>query len=150
MKESILNQSTRILSMLQLEGRWVTISRNTKMWSTTSEPKSSSLAKRITWLPFLLAEFSFLLLIMNRIESIGSLEFYGKSGSLQRKQITLVDDDGVKLKFLLWGEQVLLANLFRWYLELDIFFFFLLYLFFFYTSKKNLTYFQCWKYACTG
>lgn len=50
---------------------------------------------------------------MNRIESIGSLEFYGKSGSLQRKQITLVDDDGVKLKFLLWGEQVLLANLFR-------------------------------------
>ncbi|KAJ7955229.1 Nucleic acid-binding-like protein [Quillaja saponaria] len=44
-----------------------------------------------------------------RIENIGSLE---KFGSLQRKQITLVDNDGVKLKFLLWGEQILLANLF--------------------------------------
>lgn len=48
-----------------------------------------------------------------RIESIGSLEFQGRFGSLQRKQITLVDNDGVKLKFVLWGEQVLLANLFR-------------------------------------
>ncbi|KAJ9699787.1 hypothetical protein PVL29_005586 [Vitis rotundifolia] len=46
-----------------------------------------------------------------RIESIGSLETQGKFGSIQRKQITLVDNDGVKLKFLLWGEQVLLANL---------------------------------------
>ncbi|KAB1213496.1 hypothetical protein CJ030_MR5G003434 [Morella rubra] len=47
-----------------------------------------------------------------RIESIGSLEIQGSSGSLQRKQITLVDNDGVKLEFFLWGEQVLLANLF--------------------------------------
>ncbi|XP_007035787.2 PREDICTED: uncharacterized protein LOC18603642 isoform X1 [Theobroma cacao] len=47
-----------------------------------------------------------------RIESIGSLEILGKCGSLQRKQITLVDNDGVKLKFLLWNEQVILANLF--------------------------------------
>ncbi|KAH7538178.1 hypothetical protein FEM48_Zijuj03G0171400 [Ziziphus jujuba var. spinosa] len=47
-----------------------------------------------------------------RIESIGPLEFHGKIGSLQKKQITLVDNDRIKLKFLLWGEQVLLANLF--------------------------------------
>uniref|UniRef100_A0A5B7C8V5 Nucleic acid-binding proteins superfamily n=1 Tax=Davidia involucrata TaxID=16924 RepID=A0A5B7C8V5_DAVIN len=47
-----------------------------------------------------------------RIESIGSLEIQGKNGSLQRKQISLVDNDGVRLKFLLWGEQVILANLF--------------------------------------
>ncbi|GAV70858.1 hypothetical protein CFOL_v3_14356 [Cephalotus follicularis] len=44
-----------------------------------------------------------------RIESIGLLENQGK---LKRKQITLVDNDGVRLKFILWGEQVLLANLF--------------------------------------
>ncbi|CAK9138901.1 unnamed protein product [Ilex paraguariensis] len=48
-----------------------------------------------------------------RIESIRSLESRGKNGNLQTKQITLVDNDGVRLKFLLWGEQVLLANLFR-------------------------------------
>ncbi|XP_057958832.1 uncharacterized protein LOC131151595 isoform X2 [Malania oleifera] len=47
-----------------------------------------------------------------RIESIGLLEIQGNFRSLQRKQITLVDNDGVKLKFLLWGEQILLANLF--------------------------------------
>ncbi|KAL3508164.1 hypothetical protein ACH5RR_033546 [Cinchona calisaya] len=47
-----------------------------------------------------------------RIESIGSLETQGKDGSLQKKQITLVDNDGVKLNFLLWGEQVMLSNLF--------------------------------------
>ncbi|XP_031250574.1 uncharacterized protein LOC116108466 [Pistacia vera] len=47
-----------------------------------------------------------------RIESIGLLEIQGAFGSLQGKQITLVDTDGVRLKFLLWGEQVLLANLF--------------------------------------
>ncbi|CDO98770.1 unnamed protein product [Coffea canephora] len=46
-----------------------------------------------------------------RIESIGSLETQ-KYGNLQKKQITLVDNDGVKLKFLLWGEQVMLSNLF--------------------------------------
>ncbi|OMO53545.1 Nucleic acid-binding protein [Corchorus capsularis] len=47
-----------------------------------------------------------------RIESIGSLEILENCGSIQRKQITLVDNDGVKLKFLLWSEQVILANLF--------------------------------------
>ncbi|EXB71060.1 hypothetical protein L484_004195 [Morus notabilis] len=47
-----------------------------------------------------------------RIEFIGSSEIDGKFGSLQKKQITLVDEDGVKLKFLLWGEQIQLANLF--------------------------------------
>ncbi|XP_016581758.2 uncharacterized protein LOC107879169 isoform X2 [Capsicum annuum] len=47
-----------------------------------------------------------------RIESITSLEVQGKYGSLQRKQINLVDDDDVSSKFILWGEQVLLANLF--------------------------------------
>lgn len=47
-----------------------------------------------------------------RVESIGILESKGKSGDVQRKQIILVDNDGVKLRFLLWGEQILLANLF--------------------------------------
>ncbi|XP_039040261.1 uncharacterized protein LOC120178507 [Hibiscus syriacus] len=47
-----------------------------------------------------------------RIESIGSLETQEQCGGLQRKQITLVDNDGVKLRFLLWNEQVILANLF--------------------------------------
>uniref|UniRef100_A0A2N9IKJ7 Cell division control protein 24 OB domain-containing protein n=1 Tax=Fagus sylvatica TaxID=28930 RepID=A0A2N9IKJ7_FAGSY len=47
-----------------------------------------------------------------RIESIGSLEIPGRFSTLQGKQITLVDNDGVKFNFLLWGEQVLLANLF--------------------------------------
>uniref|UniRef100_A0A6N2MYV5 PPIase cyclophilin-type domain-containing protein n=1 Tax=Salix viminalis TaxID=40686 RepID=A0A6N2MYV5_SALVM len=47
-----------------------------------------------------------------RIESIQSKEIQGTSGSVQRKEITLVDNDGVRLEFLLWGEQVLLANLF--------------------------------------
>lgn len=47
-----------------------------------------------------------------RITSITSLEVQGKYGSLQRKQIDLVDEYGSSAKFLLWGEQVLLANLF--------------------------------------
>ncbi|XP_040373473.1 uncharacterized protein LOC112199485, partial [Rosa chinensis] len=47
-----------------------------------------------------------------RIELIAPLEVRGKFGTLQRKQITLVDDDGAKLQFLLWGDQVVLANLF--------------------------------------
>ncbi|GFQ01767.1 hypothetical protein PHJA_002320600 [Phtheirospermum japonicum] len=47
-----------------------------------------------------------------RIEHIGPLEIQGKYGSLQRKQISLVDNDGMRLKFLLWGEQALVANLF--------------------------------------
>ncbi|XP_021907095.1 uncharacterized protein LOC110821533 isoform X3 [Carica papaya] len=47
-----------------------------------------------------------------RIESIGSMEIHGKIDGLQKKQITLIDNDGIRLKFLLWGEQVPLANLF--------------------------------------
>ncbi|EPS69125.1 hypothetical protein M569_05638, partial [Genlisea aurea] len=46
-----------------------------------------------------------------RIENIGPVELLGKNGSLQRKQITLVDNDGSRLKFLLWGDQLLIANL---------------------------------------
>ncbi|KAL6186058.1 hypothetical protein ACLB2K_042180 [Fragaria x ananassa] len=46
-----------------------------------------------------------------RIEHIGPLEVLGEFGSLQRKRITLVDDDGTKLQFVLWGEQVVLTNL---------------------------------------
>ncbi|XP_073147982.1 uncharacterized protein [Henckelia pumila] len=49
--------------------------------------------------------------LYSRIEHIGSLETHGRSGSLQRKQINLVDNDGVRLKFLLWGEQTAVANL---------------------------------------
>lgn len=40
------------------------------------------------------------------------METHEKYGNLQKKQITLVDNDGAKLKFLLWGEQVMLSNLF--------------------------------------
>ncbi|KAL3626604.1 hypothetical protein CASFOL_030153 [Castilleja foliolosa] len=47
-----------------------------------------------------------------RIEHIGQLEIQGKYLSLQKKQISLVDNDGMRLKFLLWGEQALVANLF--------------------------------------
>ncbi|KAK6930277.1 Cell division control protein 24, OB domain 2 [Dillenia turbinata] len=47
-----------------------------------------------------------------RIESMGSPETQAISGCVQKKQIILVDNDGVKMKFLLWGEQLLLANLF--------------------------------------
>ncbi|GAB2265739.1 hypothetical protein Dimus_000776 [Dionaea muscipula] len=47
-----------------------------------------------------------------RIDCIGPLETLKEFGGLQRKQITLTDSDGMELKFLLWGEQVLLANLF--------------------------------------
>ncbi|XP_027368707.1 uncharacterized protein LOC113874692 [Abrus precatorius] len=46
-----------------------------------------------------------------RIERIESEEILRRFGSLQRKQITLVDGDGVILNFFLWGEQTLLANL---------------------------------------
>ncbi|CAI8599277.1 unnamed protein product [Vicia faba] len=48
-----------------------------------------------------------------RIENIESAEIRGNFGTSQRKQITLVDGDGVALNFFLWSEQVLLANLFR-------------------------------------
>ncbi|TVU44279.1 hypothetical protein EJB05_03715, partial [Eragrostis curvula] len=44
-----------------------------------------------------------------RIEKIESLEPFRCT---ERKQIILVDDDDAKMKFVLWGEQVLLANLF--------------------------------------
>ncbi|XP_022138137.1 uncharacterized protein LOC111009381 isoform X2 [Momordica charantia] len=46
-----------------------------------------------------------------KIESIGPLVVHEKINSIQSIQIILVDNDGLKLKFLLWGEQVLLANL---------------------------------------
>lgn len=55
--------------------------------------------------------------ILDRIEHIGPLEVHGKYGNLQRKQITLVDNDGVRSNFFLWGEQVLIANLFRYILS---------------------------------
>lgn len=48
-----------------------------------------------------------------RIESIGPIEIREKTNGLQMIQIILVDNDGFKLKFLLWGEQVILANLLR-------------------------------------
>lgn len=44
-----------------------------------------------------------------RIEKIETLEPFGCT---ERKQIVLVDNDGEKIKFILWGEQVSLANLF--------------------------------------
>ncbi|XP_031486216.1 uncharacterized protein LOC116254782 [Nymphaea colorata] len=47
-----------------------------------------------------------------RIEAIGPLESHGKFGGLKRRQITLVDNEGYELKFLLWGEQIVLADLF--------------------------------------
>lgn len=80
-----------------------------------------------------------------RIESIGSLEIQGRSSTLQGKQITLVDNDGVKLKFLLWGEQVILANLCRLALAQD---------FVGIALSQNMFitdfFFQCWKHACIG
>ncbi|KAK7264707.1 hypothetical protein RJT34_32317 [Clitoria ternatea] len=48
-----------------------------------------------------------------RIEKIESREIQGRFETLQRKEVTLVDGDGVTLKFFLWGEQTLVANLFR-------------------------------------
>lgn len=56
---------------------------------------------------------SLVFLIDYRIENIESAEIRGRFGTSQRKQITLVDGDGVALNFFLWSEQVLLANLFR-------------------------------------
>lgn len=55
----------------------------------------------------------FLIFNICRIESIGPLVVHEKINSIQSIQIILVDNDGLKLKFLLWGEQVLLANLLR-------------------------------------
>ncbi|VVA97937.1 unnamed protein product [Arabis nemorensis] len=46
-----------------------------------------------------------------RIESIGPLESELKFSTAHRRQIALVDGDGVSLKFILWGEQVIVANL---------------------------------------
>ncbi|VAH97583.1 unnamed protein product [Triticum turgidum subsp. durum] len=50
-----------------------------------------------------------------RIEKIETLEPFGCT---ERKQIVLVDNDDEKIKFILWGEQVSLANLFR-FISLD-------------------------------
>ncbi|KAL2921160.1 DNA replication licensing factor MCM3-like protein 3 [Bienertia sinuspersici] len=47
-----------------------------------------------------------------RIESIGPLEMLEKFGGTQRKQIRLVDNESFGMNFLLWGDQVVLANLF--------------------------------------
>ncbi|MED6130363.1 hypothetical protein PIB30_000260 [Stylosanthes scabra] len=47
-----------------------------------------------------------------RIESIEYTEIQGSYGSLQGKRITLVDGDDVRFKFFLWGEQIVLGNLF--------------------------------------
>ncbi|XP_021730330.1 uncharacterized protein LOC110697275 [Chenopodium quinoa] len=47
-----------------------------------------------------------------RIESVGPLENLEKFGGIQRNQIKLVDNDNSEMSFLLWGEQVALANLF--------------------------------------
>ncbi|WOK95822.1 hypothetical protein Cni_G04529 [Canna indica] len=44
------------------------------------------------------------------IKSIDSLETFR---GVEKKGITLVDSDGIRLKFVLWGEQAHLANLFR-------------------------------------
>ncbi|KAF2289050.1 hypothetical protein GH714_025497 [Hevea brasiliensis] len=41
-----------------------------------------------------------------RIESIESMEVQGVFGNVQRKEITLVDNDGVQLKFLLWESSI--------------------------------------------
>ncbi|CAN6469044.1 unnamed protein product [Victoria cruziana] len=46
-----------------------------------------------------------------RIEAIGPLETHGKFGGIKRRQVTLVDNEGYELKFLLWGEQIVLADL---------------------------------------
>ncbi|EOA30024.1 hypothetical protein CARUB_v10013126mg [Capsella rubella] len=46
-----------------------------------------------------------------RIESIGPLESELKFSTAHRRQIVLVDGDGDRLKFILWGEQVIVANL---------------------------------------
>ncbi|KNA11284.1 hypothetical protein SOVF_136570 isoform A [Spinacia oleracea] len=47
-----------------------------------------------------------------RIDSIGSLDILEKFGGIQRKQIRLIDNDCSEMDFLLWGDQVVLANLF--------------------------------------
>ncbi|ESQ48230.1 hypothetical protein EUTSA_v10020210mg [Eutrema salsugineum] len=46
-----------------------------------------------------------------RIESIGPLESELQFSTAHRRQISLVDGDGARLKFILWGEQVIVANL---------------------------------------
>ncbi|KAG7625535.1 Cell division control protein 24 OB domain 2 [Arabidopsis thaliana x Arabidopsis arenosa] len=46
-----------------------------------------------------------------RIESIGPLESELTFSTARRRQISLVDGDGDRLKFILWGEQVIVANL---------------------------------------
>ncbi|CAH8374345.1 unnamed protein product [Eruca vesicaria subsp. sativa] len=46
-----------------------------------------------------------------RIESIGPLESELKFSTAHRRQITLVDADNVRLNFILWGDQVIVANL---------------------------------------
>uniref|UniRef100_A0A7N0UF69 Nucleic acid-binding protein n=1 Tax=Kalanchoe fedtschenkoi TaxID=63787 RepID=A0A7N0UF69_KALFE len=50
--------------------------------------------------------------LYTRIESIGDLDTQGKFRNIPRKQVTVVDNDGARLDLYLWGDQVVLANLF--------------------------------------
>jgi hypothetical protein len=50
-------------------------------------------------------------LLFSRIESISPLEVQGTFGGLQGKEIILVDKDGAEMSFILWGDQIHLANL---------------------------------------
>lgn len=51
-----------------------------------------------------------LVFLFCRIEKIESLEPFRCT---ERKQIILEDNDAAKMKLILWGEQTLLANIFR-------------------------------------
>ncbi|CAM8889549.1 unnamed protein product [Rhodiola kirilowii] len=50
--------------------------------------------------------------LYTRIECIDALDSQGKFGDIPRKKISLVDNDGARLNFYLWGDQIVLANLF--------------------------------------
>eukprot|EP01018_Ginkgo_biloba_P008931 Gb_12457 [translate_table: standard] len=51
-----------------------------------------------------------------QVEKVGGVEVQGQSGHLKRRQILIADSEGTILEFVLWDEQILLANLFRSYL----------------------------------
>ncbi|KAL8153669.1 hypothetical protein V2J09_011429 [Rumex salicifolius] len=50
-------------------------------------------------------------LLYARIDSIGLVEYVGEFGGTKRLQVNLLDNDGMPLKFVLWGEQTILASL---------------------------------------
>ncbi|PNY08563.1 hypothetical protein L195_g005090 [Trifolium pratense] len=58
---------------------------------------------------------SFSSISLDGVNKGDSYSLYARFGTSQRKEITLVDGDGdgVTLKFFLWGEQIILATLFR-------------------------------------